>query len=69
MRLSSPELLTEFLEEQRVYSADFKALVLRIYVENQEDIAKTAKLTGVCERSLYHWVSSWNASGDDKKKV
>lgn len=61
MKLKYRELLDEFLEEQSSYSADFKALVLRIYVREGEDIAKTVSLTGVSETSLRNWVSQWNA--------
>ncbi len=68
MKLASPELLDEFLQEQPNYSADFKALVLRIYVKNKENIQQTASLTGVSERTLYSWISAWNASGEGKKK-
>lgn len=69
MKLDSPEILDEFLEEQAQYSADFKALVLRIYVKNQENIQQTISLTGVSERTLYAWISAWNTSMEDKKKL
>ena len=68
MKLDSPELIDEFLEEHPSYSADFKALVLRIYVKNKENIKQTVSLTGVSPRTLYSWIWAWNASGEDKKK-
>ena len=67
MKLDSPEILDEFLAEQAQYSADFKALVLRIYVQNKENIQETISLTGVSERSLYTWISAWNTSMEKKK--
>ena len=68
MKLDSPALIDAFLDEQPSYSSNFKALVLRIYVKNKENIQQTVSLTGVCERTLYSWISAWNASGEGKKK-
>lgn len=69
MKLDSPELLDEFLQEQPSYSPDFKALVLRVYAKNGFDINRAVSLTGVPERTLYSWVSSWNQAPGDKKKL
>jgi transposase-like protein len=70
MKLDEPDLLKEFIAEQNQYSADFKALVLRLYVENGEDIAQTCQLSGISERTLRSWISIWNGSqSDNKKKV
>ena len=67
MKLDEPELLDEFLREQSGYSADFKALVLRLCHEHAGDLPKVTALTGVPERTLYQWMADWN-SGPVKKK-
>lgn len=69
MKIDSPELLDEFLNEQPAYSSDFKALVLRVHAKNGGDIGRTESLTGVPGRTLYSWVSAWNSSAGDKKKL
>lgn len=69
MNLDQPELLQEFIEEQTQYSADFKALVLRIYTENGGDISQTCTLTRISERTLRLWIQAWNEAQQDKKKV
>jgi hypothetical protein len=67
MKLDEPELLDEFLREQPGYSADFKALVLRLCHEHTGDLAKVTALTGVPERTLYQWMSDWNGVSVKKK--
>lgn len=68
MKLDEPEILDEFLQEQTDYNASFKALVLRLYVEQGEDIAKTAKLSGISEGTLRNWLSCWNQTQSERKK-
>jgi transposase-like protein len=69
IKLSEPELLVEFIAEQSQYSPDFRALVLRIYTENQGDISQTCALCCISERTLRLWIDSWNSDETDKKKV
>jgi transposase-like protein len=69
MKLTNPEIVDEYLLEQKSYSSDFKALVLRIYVREGENIAKTVDLTGVPQRTLYAWIWAWNEAKEDKKKL
>lgn len=68
MKLTSPELLDEYLSEQSRYSSDFKALVLRVYVKAGGDLDKTLHLTGVPRRTLYSWIETWNMEKENKKK-
>lgn len=68
MKLTSPELLDEYLSEQSRYSSDFKALVLRVYVKEGGDLDKTLHLTGVPRRTLYSWIETWNMEKENKKK-
>jgi transposase len=69
MKLESPEIVDEYLAEQNSYSSDFKALVLRIYVRESEDISKTVNLTGISQRTRYAWIAAWNKEEGDKKKL
>lgn len=69
MNLDEPELLQEFIEEQTQYSADFKALVLRFYVQSGDDIAQTCQFSRVSERSLRLWIKAWNAAQSEKKSL
>jgi len=69
MKLEEPELLADFLGEQKQYSADFKALVLRLYKSNGGDITRPCALSNIFEQTLCLWISAWNqASGGAKKK-
>jgi transposase-like protein len=63
-RIDEPELLVEFITEKTSYSADFKALVLRL-VEQHQDITQVAQLSCVPERTIYGWLADWNQA---KKK-
>ena len=69
MKIEQAELLLEFLAEQKQYSADFKALVLRLYENNRGDILQTCALSGISERTLRLWISAWNQAGEAKKKA
>ncbi len=67
MELDDPELLDEFLREQPSYSADFKALVLRLCHKHKGDLGEITTLTGVPERTLYQWIADWNEASIKKK--
>lgn len=60
MRIDDADLLDEFLEEQPGYSADFKALVLRLVSQHAGDIKVVSFQTGVSESTIYNWVQLWN---------
>jgi len=62
MKLKHSDQLKEFLDDQKEYSPEFKALTLRYYQENGEDLEKTATFSGVSVRTLYRWVTHWNNS-------
>lgn len=62
--VEDPHLLVEFIQEQTSYSADFKALVLRL-LDRHKDIEQVAQETTVPIRTLYNWLNEWNES---KKK-
>ena len=68
MDLETPELLVSFLSEQSSYSADFKALVLRIYSSNKGNMAETCALCGISASTLRLWIQAWNEGGEQKKK-
>ena len=68
MELKEADLLVSFLSEQPSYSADFKALVLRIYATNGGDIAKTCATCGISPATLRLWIQAWNEAGGEKKK-
>jgi hypothetical protein len=58
-------LLDEFIQEQPTYSADFKALVLRL-LDQEQDIERVAQQTLVPTRTIYNWLEAWNQA---KKKL
>jgi len=68
MELKDPDLLVSFLSDQPSYSADFKALALRIYSTNGGDIAKTCATCGISSNTLRLWIRAWNEADKEKKK-
>ena len=60
MKVDDADLLDEFLGEEPGYSADFRALVLRLVHQKGGDIKAVSSDTGVAESSIYHWIEIWN---------
>jgi transposase-like protein len=63
-KIDEPEKLDEFLSEVQSYSADFRAMVLKLVTEKQS-VAEAAQFAGISEQVIYHWIEEWNAK---KKK-
>ena len=57
--VQDPHLLDEFIQEQPVYSPDFKALVIKL-LHQQQHVEQVAQLTNVPVRTLNNWLNDWN---------
>ncbi|GEM_PF-4903291 len=63
-RIDEPERLRRFIENKRIKSEDFKALVL-LLVEKYKDIGEVSKITNIPSNTIYTWINEWN----EKKKM
>ncbi len=63
-RIDEPERLKRFIENKRIKSEDFKALVL-LLVEKYKDIGEVSKITNIPSNTIYTWINEWN----EKKKM
>jgi transposase-like protein len=68
MRVDDADLLTEVLSERPSYSADLKALVLRMVHQQQGDVESVATQTGLPKSTLYGWLAEWNQAQRTAKK-
>lgn len=68
MRVDDADLLTEVLTETPTYSADLKALVLRMVHQQGGNIETVANQTGLPKSTLYNWLADWNQSQRTAKK-
>ena len=68
MRVDDADLLTEVLTETPSYSADLKALVLRMIHQQLGDIESVSAQTGLPKSTLYNWLSDWNLAQRTAKK-
>ncbi|WP_373513259.1 helix-turn-helix domain-containing protein [Persicitalea sp.] len=68
MRVDDADLLTEVLSETPSYSADLKALVLRMVHQQQGDVETVATQTGLPTSTLYGWLAEWNLAQRTAKK-
>lgn len=59
LKIDEPEKLDEFLWEVQRYSADFRAMVLKIVTEKQS-VAEATCFAGISEQVIYHWIEEWN---------
>lgn len=60
MRVDDADLLDEVLAETVDYSADLKALVLRMIHQQKGQLETVAQQTGLPLSTLYHWLKQWN---------
>ena len=63
-RIDEPERLRRFIENKRIKSEDFKALVL-LLVEKYKDVGEVSKITNIPSNTIYTWINEWN----EKKKM
>jgi len=63
-RIDEPERLKRFIENKRIKSEDFKALVL-LLVEKYKDVGEVSKITNIPSNTIYTWINEWN----EKKKM
>ncbi len=68
MRVDDADLLTEVLTETPTYSADLKALVLRIVHQQGGNIDSVTEQTGLPKSTLYNWLAEWNQAQRTLKK-
>lgn len=68
MRVDDADLLTEVLTETPTYSADLKALVLRMIHQQGGNIDSVTEQTGLPKSTLYHWLAEWNQTQRTLKK-
>lgn len=68
MRVDDADLLTEVLTETPTYSADLKALVLRMVHQQEGNIETVAAQTGLHKSTLYSWLAEWNQAQRTIKK-
>lgn len=68
MRVDDADLLDEVLLETVDYSADLKALVLRMIHQQAGNMETVAIQTGLPLSTIYQWVSRWNQQQQDLKK-
>lgn len=65
IKIEESEQLDEFLQEDvLVYSADFKAMVLKLLSQGQS-VEAVASLGCISRQVIYKWIAEWNA----KKKL
>ncbi len=63
-RIDELERLKRFIENKRIKSEDFKALVL-LLVEKYKDVGEVSKITNIPSNTIYTWINEWN----EKKKM
>ena len=68
MCVDDADLLTEVLTETPTYSADLKALVLRMVHQQGGNIETVASQTGLPKSTLYGWLAEWNQVQRTSKK-
>lgn len=68
MRVDDADLLDEVLAETVDYSADLKALALRMIHQQQGHVELVAQQTGLPLSTLYHWLKQWNEQQRAAKK-
>ena len=68
MRIDDADLLDEVLTETTEYSADLKALVLRMIHQQGGRVEPVAQQTGLPLSTLYHWTRAWNETQRPEKK-
>jgi transposase-like protein len=68
MGVDDADLLEEFLAEQAEYSADLKALVLRMVHTHSGNVSWVSQQTGVAPATIYYWLSHWNQEERTQKK-
>jgi len=59
-KIDEPEKLDEFLQEVVSYSADFRAMVLKL-VESGQTVEQVAGFASISEAVIYEWIKEWNA--------
>ena len=55
-RIDEPERLKRFIENKRIKSEDFKALVL-LLVEKYKDVGEVSKITNIPSNTIYTWIN------------
>ncbi|MDQ3289787.1 MAG: helix-turn-helix domain-containing protein [Bacteroidota bacterium] len=60
VKIDEPEKLDEFLQEVVSYSADFRAMVLKL-VESGQTVEQVAGFASISEAVVYEWIKAWNA--------
>ena len=68
MRVDDADLLDEFLADQPEYSADLKALILRMVYQQSGDVSLVSQQTGMAISTIYLWLSQWNQAQRVQKK-
>jgi transposase-like protein len=59
VKIDEPEKLNEFLQEVVSYSADFRAMVLKL-VESGQTVEQVAGFASISEAVVYEWIKEWN---------
>jgi transposase-like protein len=65
VKIDEPEKLDEFLQAVGNYSADFRAMVLKL-VESGQTVEQVARFASISQAVVYEWIKEWNAK---KKQV
>ncbi len=65
VKIDEPEKLDEYLQEVVGYSADFRAMVLKL-VESGQTVEQVAGFASISQAVVYEWIKEWNAK---KKQV
>ncbi len=59
VKIEEPEKLDEFLREVGSYSADFRAMVLKL-VESGQPVEQVASFASISKAVIYEWIKEWN---------
>lgn len=59
VKIDEPEKLDEFLQEAVSYSADFRAMVLKL-VESGQTVEQVASFASISKAIVYEWIKEWN---------